>query len=111
MSETTNSQPSPFDQSTESSEVDQAGAQSDPATGQPGTTNRFADSPDEGVAASTTKPADQWVTGDEPATGAQLSYLSTLAREAGEPVPENLTKAHASELIDQYRQESPRVEG
>ena len=73
--------------------------------------NNFADSEDAGVAASTTKPPEEWVTGDEPATGAQLSYLSTLAREAGETVPGELTKAQASELIDRYQQESPRVEG
>ncbi|GAA3610426.1 hypothetical protein GCM10022223_28230 [Kineosporia mesophila] len=65
---------------------------------------------DEAVAASTTKPPEEWVTGDEPATGAQLSYLQTLAREVDEELPESLTKAHASELIDEYRQRSPRVE-
>jgi hypothetical protein len=56
------------------------------------------------------KPVDQWATGDEPATGPQLSYLSTLAREAGEEVPDGLTKAQASELIDRLQQRSPRVE-
>ncbi len=64
---------------------------------------------DPGVQASTAKPPQEWVTGDEPATGAQLSYLSTLAREADEAVPGELTKAQASELIDKYQQESPRV--
>ena len=57
------------------------------------------------------KPVEQWATGDEPATGPQLSYLSTLAREAGEDVPEGLTKAQASELIDRLQGQSPRVEG
>jgi len=56
------------------------------------------------------KPVDQWATGDEPATGPQLSYLSTLAREAGEEVPDDLTKAQASELIDRLQQRSPRVD-
>jgi hypothetical protein len=56
------------------------------------------------------KPVDQWTTGDEPATGPQLSYLSTLAREAGEEVPDDLTKAQASELIDRLQQRSPRVD-
>jgi hypothetical protein len=56
------------------------------------------------------KPVDQWATGDEPATGPQLSYLSTLAREAGEQVPDDLTKAQASELIDRLQQQSPRVD-
>ena len=54
------------------------------------------------------KPED-WKTGDEPMTEAQASYLRTLAEEAGEPVPENLTKAEASERIDQLRSKSPRL--
>jgi len=44
-------------------------------------------------------PSD-WVTGDEPATGAQKSYLETLARGTDEQVPDDLTKAEASERID-----------
>ncbi|WP_433065296.1 DUF3072 domain-containing protein [Dactylosporangium sp. CS-033363] len=52
-------------------------------------------------------PAD-WVTGDEPMTGPQESYLGTLAREAGQDVPEDLTKAEASELIDELQQETGR---
>ena len=43
---------------------------------------------------------DDWVTGDEPMTEAQKSYLDTLAREAGEELPATLTKAEASEHID-----------
>jgi DUF3072 family protein len=57
------------------------------------------------------KDVDDWATGDEPATGPQLSYLQTLAREAREEVPENLTKADASKLIDRLQDQSPRVEG
>jgi hypothetical protein len=49
------------------------------------------------------KPTDQWVTGDEPLTGPQESYLHTLAREAGEEVPDNLTKAQASEMIERLQ--------
>jgi Protein of unknown function (DUF3072) len=49
------------------------------------------------------KPTDEWVTGDEPMTGPQASYLATLAREAGEEVPEGLTKAQASEMIDRLQ--------
>jgi hypothetical protein len=52
-------------------------------------------------------PAD-WVTGDEPATGAQKSYLQTLAREAGEEVPDDLTKADASRKIDELQDETGR---
>jgi len=54
------------------------------------------------------KPVEEWVTGDEPATGPQLSYLSTLAREAGEEVPPDLTKAQASELIDRLQAQTGR---
>ncbi len=50
------------------------------------------------------KDPDEWVTGDEPMTGAQQSYLETLARQAGEDVStENLTKAEASRRIDELR--------
>jgi hypothetical protein len=56
-------------------------------------------------------PAD-WVTGDEPATGAQRSYLETLARQAGEDpgeqVPAELTKADASRKIDDLKEEAGR---
>ena len=48
-------------------------------------------------------PAD-WVTGDEPMTGAQDSYLQMLARKAGEEVEDNLTKAEASIKIDELRE-------
>jgi hypothetical protein len=54
------------------------------------------------------KPVEEWVTGDEPATGPQLSYLATLAREAGEEVPGELTKAQASELIDRLQAQTGR---
>jgi hypothetical protein len=54
------------------------------------------------------KPVDQWVTGDEPMTGPQHSYLSTLAREAGEDIPADLSKAQASELIDRLQQRTGR---
>ena len=49
------------------------------------------------------KPVDEWVTGDEPMTGPQQSYLETLAREAGEEVPADLTKAQASEMIERLQ--------
>ena len=49
------------------------------------------------------KDPDEWVTGDEEMTGAQESYLHTLARQAGEEVEEDLTKAEASMKIDELR--------
>ena len=54
---------------------------------------------------------DEWKTRDEPMTAAQRSYLETLARETGEPVEEDLTKAEASKRIDELRQRSPRLGG
>ena len=61
-------------------------------------------------AGAAVKPPEEWVTGDEPATAAQLSYLQTLSRDVGEPVPDGLSKAQASELIDGLRERSPRVD-
>jgi hypothetical protein len=49
------------------------------------------------------KDPDDWTTGDEPMTGAQRSYLQTLAQEAGEQVPDDLTKADASRRIDELQ--------
>lgn len=42
----------------------------------------------------------EWVTGDEPMTGPQASYLQTLCQEAGEEFDPTLTKAEASRRID-----------
>jgi hypothetical protein len=52
-------------------------------------------------------PAD-WTTGDEPATGAQRSYLQTLAEEAHEDVPGDLSKADASIKIDELQEKTGR---
>lgn len=49
------------------------------------------------------KDPEDWVTGDEPMTGAQASYLDTLGRQVGEDVPDDLTKAEASQTIDELR--------
>lgn len=54
------------------------------------------------------KDPEEWTTGDEPMTGAQDSYLHTLAREAGAEVPGDLTKAEASEKIDELQQKTGR---
>lgn len=55
------------------------------------------------------KDPEDWATGDEPMTGPQESYLGTLAREAGEDVPDDLSKAEASELIDKLQDLSQRL--
>ena len=57
---------------------------------------------------TTEKDPDNWVTGDEPMTGAQRSYLDTLAREAGEQLSPDLTKAEASEHIDRLQTKTGR---
>lgn len=57
---------------------------------------------------TTEKPTEDWVTGDEPMTGAQRSYLDTLAREAGEEISADLTKAEASEHIERLQASTGR---
>jgi hypothetical protein len=57
---------------------------------------------------NTIKDPDDWTTGDEPATGAQESYLHTLASEAKEEVPEDLSKADASRMIDELQEKTGR---
>lgn len=52
-------------------------------------------------------PAD-WVTGDEPMTGAQRSYLKTLSEEAHEPFDGELSKAQASQRIDELKARTGR---
>jgi Protein of unknown function (DUF3072) len=53
-------------------------------------------------ASNTEKDPDDWVSGDEPMTGAQASYLKTLSEQLGEPdeFSQSLTKAEASKQID-----------
>lgn len=53
---------------------------------------------------NTVKDPDEWTTGDEPMTGAQRSYLHTLAGEAKEEVDQELTKAEASKKIEELQE-------
>jgi hypothetical protein len=57
---------------------------------------------------NTKKDPDEWVSGDDPMTGAQASYLKTLCEQAGTPelYDDNLTKAEASKLIDEMREKA-----
>ena len=56
---------------------------------------------DEHPGSNAEKDPQDWVSGDEPMTGAQASYLTTLSEEAGEAPPKDgLTKAEASQRID-----------
>ncbi|MBJ7403123.1 MAG: DUF3072 domain-containing protein [Bradyrhizobium sp.] len=59
------------------------------------------------MADNTQKDPKDWISGDDPMTAAQQSYLETLAEQAHEDLPgEDLTKAEASELIDEMRQKA-----
>ncbi|UZK66477.1 DUF3072 domain-containing protein [Sphingomonas sp. M1-B02] len=54
------------------------------------------------------KDPDDWVTGQEPMTGAQASYLKTLSEEAHASFDDQLTKAEASKRIDALQDETGR---
>ena len=73
--------------------------------GDPGMRNAMSD---QTVNPNPEKDPDEWVTGDEPMTGPQASYLETLAREAGEDPPDDLTKAEASKRIDDLQERTGR---
>ncbi len=68
-------------------------------------------SPDPAEYSNTSKDPHDWVTGEEPMTGAQASYLRTLCEEAGVEFDSTLSKAAASERIDQLKAEIPRLAG
>ena len=57
---------------------------------------------------NTKKNPDDWTTGEEAMTGAQRSYMHTLAEEAHEEVSDDLTKAEASKKIDELQQKTGR---
>jgi hypothetical protein len=52
------------------------------------------------------KDPSDWVSGGDPMTEAQKSYLDTLAKQAGEELPADLSKAEASQHIDRLRAET-----
>lgn len=58
-----------------------------------------------GARSNIEKDPDDWVSGDEPMTGAQGSYLKTLCEQAhhSHDFHEYLTKAEASKMIDEMR--------
>jgi hypothetical protein len=57
---------------------------------------------------NTEKDPAEWVTGDEPMTGAQRSYLQTLSQEANEPFDPEISKADASKRIDELQEKTGR---
>lgn len=54
---------------------------------------------------NTEKDPDDWVSGGDPMTGAQASYLKTLSEEVDQPdaFEEGLDKAEASRRIDELK--------
>ncbi len=54
---------------------------------------------------NTEKDPNDWVSGDDPMTGAQASYLKTLSEEVAEPdaFAADLSKAEASRRIDDLK--------
>lgn len=54
---------------------------------------------------NTVKDPEDWVSGDDPMTGAQGSYLKTLAEQANDDgaYEEGLSKAEASKRIDDLK--------
>jgi Protein of unknown function (DUF3072) len=60
---------------------------------------------DPAPSSNTEKEPDDWVSGNDPITGAQASYLKTLSEECGEAesFQTNLTKAEASKQIDAFK--------
>ena len=63
---------------------------------------------DQAEQSNTIKNPDDWTTGDEPMTGAQRSYLHTLAQEAGVEIDDEMTKAEASKKIDELQEVTGR---
>jgi hypothetical protein len=68
--------------------------------------NNVKQSPPENTNAE--KDPDDWVTGDEPMTGAQQSYLKTLSEQADEEFDATLSKADASKRIDELQDKTGR---
>ena len=60
---------------------------------------------------NTVKDPKDWKTGDEPMTGAQRSYLNTLAEQAGEEVSDSFTKAEAAQKIEELQEKTGRHGG
>ncbi|MER9133579.1 DUF3072 domain-containing protein [Mesorhizobium sp. M0768] len=56
--------------------------------------------------ANVEKDPEDWVSGDDPTTPAQASYLKTLAEQADDPdaYADGLSKAEASKRIDALRE-------
>ncbi|KQY26636.1 DUF3072 domain-containing protein [Rhizobium sp. Root483D2] len=65
----------------------------------------MTDNPKTDTSSNTQKDPDEWVSGNEPMTGAQRSYLKTLSEQAHQPevYADDLSKAEASKRIDEFK--------
>ena len=70
--------------------------------------NDLSSDPKQHPTGNAEKDPDDWVTGDEPMTGAQASYLQTLSEEANQEFDPGLSKADASKRIDELQAETGR---
>lgn len=68
----------------------------------------MTDNPKSHPTGNAEKDPQDWVTGDEAMTGAQASYLMTLSEEADEEFDDTLTKAAASERIEELKAKTGR---
>ena len=66
---------------------------------------------DDNATDNTAKDPNEWTSGEERPTGAQMSYLRTMAEEANTDLPENISKAEASKLIDRLQEKTNRGQG
>ncbi len=71
-------------------------------------TDKADDNPKAHPTGNAVKDPDNWVTGEQPMTGAQASYLQTLSEEAGEEFDPELNKAGASKKIDELQDTTGR---
>ena len=71
-------------------------------------TDQISEDPKQNPTGNAVKDPSDWVTGDEPMTGAQASYLQTLSEEAHDSFDETMTKAQASERIDELQEKTGR---
>jgi len=68
----------------------------------------MAKTPETEPPSNTIKDPAEWTTGEESMTGAQASYLKTLSDEAGVPFDAGLSKAAASQRIDELQARTGR---
>lgn len=69
---------------------------------------KTTDMPANESASNREKDPSDWVTGGEPMTGAQASYLKTLCEEANEAFDPKMNKGDASKRIDALRKQTQK---